>query len=64
MILKWLEKKWNQEHNKEMIELGRSWFPVVRNDIDNYKRTGNGDFITMASRHLSYAEDYLKLIKE
>ncbi len=63
MIFKWLEKNWNKEHNREMIELGRSWFPVVRNDMDNYKSTDDDGYLEMASRHLSYAEDYLKLIK-
>ncbi len=64
MILKWLEKKLNQEHNKKMLELGRSWTEAVRTYIEKYKSTKDDTYLEAASRFLTYAESYLDMVKK
>lgn len=57
---KWSSKKWN----KDMIRLGRDWLSAVRTSIKNYKATKNDKYLESASRFLTYAESYFKMLKE
>jgi hypothetical protein len=62
-MFNFFKKKLDKSHNKEMIKLGRSWFPVVRTHIRHYKIFKDFHYLELAERHLSYAEDYLNLMK-
>ncbi len=56
----WSSKKWNED----IIRLGRDWLSAVRTSIKNYKSTKDDKYLEAASRYLSYADAYLKMLKE
>ncbi len=69
LIYRYLLKKYNQEYNRDMIRLGQSWVAAVRVHITKYRMSNVNDVrkkeyhYKQAVRYLSYAEDYLDLMK-
>ncbi len=69
LIYRYLLKKYNQEHNQTMIKLGRSWLAASRIHKMKYEMCYANDVrkkeyhYKQAIRYLSYAEDYLVLMK-